>query len=61
LPPALRSHITGVTEREGDLVIFSDSSGWSARLRYALAELDAELKGERPAITRIIVRVLPRD
>jgi hypothetical protein len=50
-----------VTEREGDLVIFSDSSGWSARLRYALAELDAELKGERPAITRIIVRVLPRD
>jgi len=49
-----------VIERAGDLVIFSDSSSWSARLRYAIAELDAELKAERPAIAHIIVRVLPR-
>jgi hypothetical protein len=60
LPANLRSHITGVSEREGDLTIFSDSSSWSARLRYALAELDDELKQDRPAIARILVRVLPR-
>jgi hypothetical protein len=48
-----------VIEREGELVIFTDSSSWSARVRYALADLDDELKAERPAIGRIIVRVLP--
>ena len=60
LPETLRSHITGVIERAGDLVIFTDSSSWSARLRYALADLDGELRGERPSIMRIVVRVLPK-
>jgi hypothetical protein len=60
LPAPLRSHITGVIERAGELVIFTDSSSWSARVRYALADLDGELRAERPAIARIVVRVLPR-
>lgn len=59
LPQALRPRITGVVERDGALVIFTESAGWGVRLRYATAELEAELRGSHPEIARILVRVLP--
>jgi hypothetical protein len=58
-PEPLRARITGVVERDGELVIFTASAGWGVRLRYALAELDGELRRARPEITRVLVRVLP--
>jgi len=59
LPAALRDRIAGLVERDGALVIFAASAGWGVRLRYALAELEAELRGADPAIERIVVRVMP--
>lgn len=60
LPAGLAARVTGVVERDGELVIFTESAGWGVRLRYALAELDAELRRGPPALERVVVRVLPK-
>ncbi|HVY79772.1 MAG TPA: hypothetical protein VG994_02225 [Steroidobacteraceae bacterium] len=41
-------------------MIFAESAAWSARLRYAIAELDADIRRANPAIRSVSVRVLPR-
>ncbi len=60
LPAGLLARVTGVVERDGELVIFTESAGWGVRLRYALAELDSELRHAHPAVARVAVRVLPK-
>ena len=60
LPPELRPKITGITERDGHLVVFADSPAWSARLRYALQELAPRIREAQPDIKEVSVRVLPR-
>jgi hypothetical protein len=60
LPPELPPRITGITERDGTLVVFADSPAWSARLRYALQELTPRIQAAQPDITEVTVRVLPR-
>jgi hypothetical protein len=60
LPPEIRTRISGVTERDGRLVIFAETAAWSARLRYAILELEREIRVADPALTDIAVRVLPR-
>src|SRR6185437_11091862 len=61
LPPGLPPRITGITQRDGNLVVFADSPAWSARLRYALQELTAEIRQTQPDIKEVIVRVMPRS
>ncbi|MDE2449364.1 MAG: DUF721 domain-containing protein [Gammaproteobacteria bacterium] len=60
LPPELRPKITGITERDGNLVVFAESPAWSARLRYALQELAPRIREAQPDIKEVSVRVLPR-
>jgi hypothetical protein len=60
LPPDLTTRLSGVVEREGTLVIFAESAVWSARLRYAILELEAQIKAGQPGIQQISVRVLPK-
>ena len=60
LPPELRSKITGITERDGYLVVFADSPAWSARLRYALQELAPQIRQTQPDIKEVSVRVMPK-
>jgi hypothetical protein len=60
LPEYLAGKISGIVERENTLVLFAESAAWSARLRYAVQEIEAQLRAEHPAITAIRVRVLPR-
>jgi Dna[CI] antecedent, DciA len=60
LPPGLPPRITGITERGGTLVVFADSSAWSARLRYALQELTPQIRDAQPDIEEVAVRVMPR-
>jgi Dna[CI] antecedent, DciA len=60
LPHGMGARITAITERDGNLVVFADSPAWSARLRYALQELDAPIRQAQPDIKEISVRVLPR-
>ena len=61
VPANLRQRISGVTERDGTLVIFAENAAWSARLRYQIGELEHDIRAADPAITRIEVRVLPRE
>ena len=61
LPPPLRPKVSGVTERDGTLVVFAETAAWSARLRYAILELEREIRAAAPALTDIVVRVLPRS
>jgi hypothetical protein len=49
-----------VVERAENLVIFAESAAWSARLRYAVVELDDDIKRANPAIRSISVRVMPK-
>ena len=61
LPPELPPKITGITEQNGNLVVFADSPAWSARLRYALQELSAQIRQAEPDIREVTVRVMPRS
>jgi len=58
-PPTL-GRISGIAERDGTLVVFAETAAWSARLRYAILELQREIHAADPAVTAIEVRVLPR-
>jgi hypothetical protein len=60
LPPLVAARMTGVVERDDVLVIFTESAAWSVRLRYAVADIEPELKMSFPEISRITVRVMPR-
>jgi len=60
LPAEIHTRISGVTEQHGILVVFAESAAWSARLRYAVLELEADLRAAGPELTSIEVRVLPR-
>ena len=60
LPSELTPKLSGVVERDNTLVIFAESAAWSARLRYVMQELDAEIKQAQPTIQQISVRVMPK-
>jgi hypothetical protein len=59
LPGALSARIVGIGCRPPELTIYAASAAWSARLRYALAELEAAIRARHPAIETIVVRVKP--
>ena len=61
LPAELSSRISGVTEREGTVVVFAESAAWSARLRFALLELEPAARAAAPGFAGLEVRVLPRS
>ena len=61
LAPEIRPRVSGVTERDGTLVIFAETAAWSARLRYAILELEREIRTADPDLIDIEVRVLPRS
>jgi hypothetical protein len=60
LPAELRAHVSGLSAQAGTLVVFAESAVWCARLRFALLELEPEIKAAAPQLTAIEVRVLPR-
>jgi hypothetical protein len=59
LPTEARAQVSGLVERGDTLVIFTRSAAWSARVRFAVAEIEALLKSAHPGISRVQVRVLP--
>ena len=60
LPTDLAGRVSGVVEREDTLVIFAASAAWSARLRFALNELEPQIRAEASTLSAIRVRVRPR-
>ena len=60
LPADLAARVRGVIERDGNLVIFAESSAWSARLRFAIADLESQIRAENAGIRSTAVKVMPR-
>jgi hypothetical protein len=57
LPKGLPEQIDTLVEDAGTLTVFASSAAWSARLRYALLELEPEMKRESPRLKRCVVKV----
>jgi hypothetical protein len=55
------AHLSGVVERGDTLIVFTESAAWSARIRYAVAEIEASIRVAHPRIAQVRVRVLPRS
>jgi hypothetical protein len=56
----IEAHITGVTENAQVLTVFADSAAWSARLRFVMAEFEADIRQQNAAIRKVVVKVMPR-
>jgi predicted nucleic acid-binding Zn ribbon protein len=56
----LDAHVTGAVERAGSLTVFADSAAWSARLRFAVAEIEPQIREQNGEITKVLVKVMPR-
>jgi len=61
LPPQISVRVSGVVEREDALVIFAESAAWSARLRFAVQELEREILDAAGGAKSVVVRVRPRE
>jgi predicted nucleic acid-binding Zn ribbon protein len=59
LPGDIETHITGVVEREGTLTVFAASAAWSARLRFAIIELEPQIREHKADIEKLVVKVMP--
>ena len=61
LPAELRVRVSGVSRRDRTLVVFAETAAWSARLRFAVSELEPAMRAADPQLANIEVRVLPRQ
>ena len=60
LPEELATHVTGVTEQGGELVIFAESAVWGVRLRYAAPQLLDAMTKQQANVVGVRIRVAPR-
>ena len=60
LPADLQPHVTRVTLNGDQLSIRADSAAWGARLRYALAALEPDLRTRLSQVKTLRVRVTLR-
>jgi hypothetical protein len=60
LPAELAAHVSGATERSGELVIFAESAAWGVRLRYAAPQLVDGPAARQAGIVGVKIRVAPR-
>ena len=64
LPADIGARISGLAEQRGTLVVFAEGPVWGPRVRYAVLELEPEIRAASgaagTAVTRVEVRVLPR-
>jgi hypothetical protein len=59
LDPELLGRISAIAAQPPRLTIYAESSAWSARLRYALADLEPRILARDPSIKAVAVRVRP--
>jgi Dna[CI] antecedent, DciA len=59
LPEHLKSHVTAVIAKAGEVVVFADAAAWAARLKLVLSESPPDLGPEVATGVRLTVRVMP--
>jgi hypothetical protein len=45
----------------GRITVVAESSAWAARMRFALAEIEPQLREVTPGFRELVVRVRPRQ
>jgi hypothetical protein len=60
LGPDLANKVNRCTLDSGTLTVIAESSAWAARMRFRLAEAEAELRAATPGYRELVVRVRPR-
>lgn len=60
LGPELANKVNRCTLESGTLTVIAESSAWAARMRFVLAEAEAELAAATPGFRELLVRVRPR-
>jgi hypothetical protein len=58
LPAAAAAEVRDVLEKPGQVVVFTESAAWAARLKVAFVDVPAALLGDGDS-RKIIVRVMP--
>ena len=59
LPAELRGQLVQAVQKGPELTVLAATAAWSARLRFALAELEPLVRARQPDIVKITVRVAP--
>jgi hypothetical protein len=59
LPAELQGQLVYALHKGPELTVLAASAAWSARLRFALAELEPVIRARAPDIVKITVRVAP--
>lgn len=59
LPAELRGQVIHAVQQGPELTVLTRSAAWSARVRFALAELEESIRARQPDIVKITVRVAP--
>jgi hypothetical protein len=61
LPAELGGQLVYAVQKGPELTVLTTSAAWSARLRFALAELEQQIQARQPDIVKITVRVAPAN
>jgi len=59
LPEELASRVLEASRQADQLVVYAESAAWCARLRYALAALEQQIRSRDAAVRQVRVRVRP--
>jgi hypothetical protein len=59
LPAELSGQLVHAVQRGPELTVLTASAAWSARVRFALVELEERIRARAPDIVKITVRVAP--
>ncbi len=60
LGPDLANKVNAITLNSGRITVIAESSAWATRIKFRLAEIDAELRAVTPEFRDLVVRVRPR-
>jgi glutathione S-transferase len=59
LPPELGAVLVNVVQKGQELTVLTVSAAWCARVRFAMAALEPQLRSHAPDIVKVVVRVSP--
>jgi hypothetical protein len=59
LGPELANKVNRCTLDAGRITVVAGSSAWAARMRFALAEVEPQLRVQIPELKELVVRIRP--
>jgi hypothetical protein len=59
LPEDLAGALVNIVQQGPELTVLTVSAAWCARVRYAMAALEPQLRAHAPDIVKVRVRVAP--